>query len=106
MTKSKSREEAPQDFLAEEAPPTPEALTKEQALQARVAELEALLAKQPPAEGAESAAPAEALPKWRVELQHAPTLVVEARDGANAWEEYKRRLGVRSSEYTPSISPA
>lgn len=40
---------------------------------------------------------------WKVELQHAPARIVRAADPANAWDEYRRVLGVIGSEYSPEI---
>src|SRR5688572_5682917 len=39
--------------------------------------------------------------KFRVELQHAPSWIVEAIDAANAWDAYKAAAGVIASDYTP-----
>lgn len=43
---------------------------------------------------------------WKVELQGALTHVVKAVDPANAWEQYKREMGVLGSEHPPRVSPS
>jgi hypothetical protein len=51
----------------------------------------------PPAPEAHDA-PKEGGPaKFQVTLEHAATLVVEAKDEAEAWEEYKRQVGIVAS---------
>lgn len=71
------------------------------ALKAKVAELEAKLASR-------AVVDSEGGPSdyWKVELLHAPTHVVKARDAANAWEVYCKEMGVISSEYRPKAGPA
>jgi hypothetical protein len=101
-------EEAPADEPDGDQDDSPEVDREKAALAARVAELEAVLADMADRlEGAE----AEEEPKprsryWKVQLQHAPTHVVEARDAANAWEQYRREMGVIGSEFAPEATPA
>ncbi len=42
--------------------------------------------------------------RFEVKLQNAPTRIVEAKDQANAWEEYKRVMGLVRSEYVAEIT--
>lgn len=71
------------------------------ALEARVRELEAALRERPIAPRVE-AGPNTGF--WRVELEGAPTHVVQAVDAANAWEMYRAEMGVISSINTPKLS--
>jgi hypothetical protein len=43
---------------------------------------------------------------YRVSLQHAPSRIVEAMDAANAFDVWKRTLGVIGSEFPPTVVPA
>lgn len=43
------------------------------------------------------------LKNWEVSLPHAPRLVVQAATGEAAWELYKQRFGIISSEWTAEI---
>ncbi len=72
-------------------------------LKEKVAELEAKLALSE--RGVDSPAGAAA-DYWKVELEHARTHVVRAKDPANAWDVYCKEMGVRSSQYRPQVSPA
>lgn len=42
--------------------------------------------------------------RFRVELQHGPTWVVEAPHAALAFDVYKRETGVIGTEYEPTVS--
>lgn len=84
------------------APPAPAAdETDKAALAKRVMELEAELAQLRPA--AAPALPPGEIRHWKVDIQGAPTLIVEAATSAEAYEVYKHVLGVINSEYVPSV---
>ncbi len=54
-------------------------------------------------------APATPHPKadfWEVRLPHGPTHVVEAKDPANAWEQFKKEMGVLGSEHQHECHPS
>ncbi len=43
---------------------------------------------------------------WEVNLRNGPTHVVRAADPANAWDVYRREMGVIGSQETPTVGPA
>lgn len=43
---------------------------------------------------------------YRVDLEHSPSLIVEAPDPANAYETYKRRMGIITTEHAPAVRVA
>jgi hypothetical protein len=58
---------------------------------------------QPPAKDEPRALPGSG--KFEVRLKHAPTLIVSAPDRANAWEAYKQKMGIITTEFSPEIMP-
>lgn len=104
MAKQKTNGKPQDDF--DDAPEPQEArpaavADEKAAMAARIAELEAQLAQeQAPAR---PAAPPGAGPYWQVQLEGAPTHVVEAPDSANAWDVYRHELGVLGSQHPPKV---
>lgn len=88
----------------EQAAPQPEDPEKEELrrlLRQKTEEVEALSLK---AAGI-NATPGVAT-YWTIELKYAPTHTVLATDAANAWDKYRKEMGVRSSQETPNVKPA
>ncbi len=99
--------EVTQESPAAQAPAESDEL---KAYKDRIAYLEATLdrmsAHMEAQEGKQLAAPAASatMHKFQVSLLHAPTVVVEAVDAANAWDVYRAQQGLLSSQYGPEIS--
>lgn len=106
MAKNKS------DFRDDE--PLETAANENEALLARIAELEAQLAQsnRPLADRLQQAVAglgAQVPPAsgyWEVRLEHGPAHVVQAPDSANAWAAYRAEMGVLGSEHAPVVQPA
>jgi hypothetical protein len=109
MAKSTSKTQPPDDFAdqaeghwGEEAAPED---AEKAAMSARIRELEGQLAAEKSARLVE-AEPGVRADYWRVELLHAKTHVVRARDAANAWDLYREEMGVLASDHRAKVSPA
>ncbi|MBY0523440.1 MAG: hypothetical protein K2R98_08570 [Gemmataceae bacterium] len=95
--------EAPESATPMDQSPAPVDAEKS-AMQMRIVELERKLAlAQTSAPGLTAVPLAGHTGFYEVKLQHAPTVVVEASDPANAWEAYRKKLGVLNSEFSPEI---
>lgn len=103
-TRDRPQQQREADAAAGLPPPAPDA----QALAARVAELEAELARlrqAPPPEQPPAPAAAREPSYWTVSLKHQRTHTVLALDMANAWEQYRRELGVLATVEAPEARP-